>query len=209
VEAVISNKDLIIVSIPSKNVPDLPIHLFRQLPREVIVIDTMNYYPVLRDGVIPSLEQSGIDSLWVQEQLGVPVIKVFNSIFATSLHTLGKPAGDNDRIALAVSGDDPQAKTVVTSLVNAAGFDALDIGPIAQSWRQQPGSSIYCRDITLEELKKRVAAMGTDWVAMHDTIIGNHHDDEAMMAADFPAWLKAFREEKIAYKKPGATSLTG
>jgi predicted dinucleotide-binding enzyme len=209
VEAVISNKDLIIVSIPSKNVPDLPIHLFQRLPKNVIVIDTMNYYPALRDGVIPSLEQSGIDSLWVQEQLGVPVIKVFNSIFATSLQTLGKPAGDNDRIALAVSGDDPNAKAVIASLVNAAGFDAFDIGTIAQSWKQQPGSAIYCRDIAVDELKKRVAAMGMDWAAMRDTIIGNHHTNEAMMAADFPAWLKAFREEKIVYKKLGATSSAG
>ncbi|MDB5145528.1 MAG: Mobile element protein [Mucilaginibacter sp.] len=56
------------------------------------------------------MEQSGLDSLWVQQQLGVPVIKVFNSIFATSLNLPGRPKGDKDRIALAVSGDSAQAR---------------------------------------------------------------------------------------------------
>src|SRR4249919_966899 len=79
VEDVTKNKKVIIVSIPEKNIPDLPKNLFKHLPEDVVVIDLGNYYPGLRDGAIPSLDQIGIDSLWVQEQLGVPVIKVFNS----------------------------------------------------------------------------------------------------------------------------------
>ena len=77
VEEVTKNKEVIIVSIPQKNVPDLPKNLFQQLPNDVVVIDTGNYYPNLRDGVIPALVQSGIDSLWVQEQLGFPIVKIF------------------------------------------------------------------------------------------------------------------------------------
>src|SRR5687768_15774975 len=72
VEEVIKNKKVIVVSIPSKNVPELRIDLFKQLPRDVVAIDTCNYYPTLRDGAIPELDQNGIDSLWVQEQLGIP-----------------------------------------------------------------------------------------------------------------------------------------
>ncbi len=75
VEEVIMNKEIIIVSIPQKNIPVLAKTPF---PKDVVVIDTGNYYPNLRDGAIPALEQHGIDSLWVQEQLGVPVVKVFN-----------------------------------------------------------------------------------------------------------------------------------
>lgn len=193
VEEVIKNKNVIIVSIPQKNVQDLPKNLFNHLPKDVVVIDTGNYYPRLRDGVIPALEQSGIDSLWVQEQLGIPVVKVFNSIFATSLKDMGKPKGEKDRIALAVSGDNTAAKEVVFKLVDELGFDSFDMGTIAQSWRQQPGTSIYCRDIDLDELKKRVDAIGTEWSDMHDIVIGKHNADEALMAADFPAWLKNFR----------------
>jgi predicted dinucleotide-binding enzyme len=189
----VKNKQVIIVAIPQKNIPDIPEGLFNALSENVVVIDTGNYYPALRDGVIPSLEQSGLDSLWVQQQLGVPVVKVFNSIFATSLNLPGRPKGDKDRIALAVSGDSTQAKAIAFKLVDELGYDPFDIGTIADSWKQQPGSTIYCRDIRLDEVKKRVDAMGTDWSEMRNTIIGQHQANEAAMAADFPAWLKAFK----------------
>ena len=190
VEGATKNKDVIIVSIPQKNVPDLPKNLFKHLLKDVVVIDTGNYYPTLRDGALTGLEQIGIDSLWVQEQLNIPVVKVFNSILATSINDLGRPKGNKKRIALAVSGDDTKAKEVVFKLIDELGFDPFDVGTIAQSWRQQPGSSIYCRDINLEELKKRIETMGTTWADMRDVIITKRKADEALMAADYPAYLK-------------------
>jgi predicted dinucleotide-binding enzyme len=173
VAAAVKNKQVIIVAIPQKNIPDLPQELFKDLPENGVIIDTGNYFPALRDGVIPALEQSGLDSLWVQEQLGVPVVKVFNSIFATSLNLPGRPKGDKDRIALAVSGDRAPDKAIVFKLVEELDYDPFDTGTIADSWKQQPGSTIYCRDINLNEVKKRVAAMGTDWSETRDTITGN------------------------------------
>ena len=190
VEDATKNKKVIIVSIPQKNIPDLPKNLFKHLAEGVVVIDTGNYYPNLRDGVIPALDQSGIDSLWVQKQLGIPVVKVFNSILAESLKDLGRLKGEKNRIALAVSGDDTKAKEVVFKLVEELGFDPFDVGNIAQSWKQQPGSSIYCRDINLEELKKRIDIMGTEWPDMRDVIISKRKADEVLMKADYPAYLK-------------------
>lgn len=195
VEDVVKNKEVIVVSITQKNIPELSKNLFKDLPKDVVVIDTCNYYPALRDGVIPSLEKSGIDSLWVQEHLGIPVIKVFNSIFATSLKEPGKPKGAKDRIALPVSGDNAKAKEIVFKLVDELGYDTFDIGTIDQSWKQQPGSSIFCRDINLNELKKRVDAMGTGWSVMHDVIVGKHRADEALMATDFATWLKGMQDD--------------
>jgi hypothetical protein len=191
----VKNKQVIIVAIPQKNIPDLPRGLFKDLPKNVVVMDTGNYYPALRDGLIPSLEQSGLDSLWVQQQLDIPIVKVFNSIFATSLNEPGKHKGDQDRIALAVSGDRVPDKAIVFQLVEELGYDPFDIGTIADSWKQQPGSTIYCRDITLAELQKRVNAMGSSWPEMRDTIIGQHQANEAAIAADFPNWLKAFKNQ--------------
>jgi predicted dinucleotide-binding enzyme len=194
VEEAAKNKKVIIVSIPQKNVQDLPKSLFKHLPEDVVVIETGNYYPSLRDGAIPALDQSGIDSLWVQEQLGIPVVKVFNSILATSINDLGKPKGEKKRIAIAVSGDDTKAKEVVFKLVEELGFDPFDVGNILQSWKQQPGSPIYCRDINLEELKKRVATMGTEWSGMRNIIIGKRKADEVLMKADYPAYLKGLQD---------------
>ena len=193
VEEATKNKKVIIVSIPEKNIPDLPKNLFKHLPEDVVVIDIGNYYPGLRDGAIPSLDQIGIDSLWVQEQLGIPVIKVFNSIIAESLRDMGRPKGEKNRIALAVSGDDPKAKQVVCMLVEELGFDPFDLGNIGQSWKQQPGSSIYCRDIGLAELKKRVHSMGTEWSVMRDVIIAKRTSDEVLMKADYPAYVKSLQ----------------
>jgi predicted dinucleotide-binding enzyme len=194
VEEVTKNKEVIIVSIPQKNVQDLPKNLFKQLPEGVVVIETGNYYPTLRDGIIPSLVQSGIDSLWVQQQLGIPVVKAFNSILATSINDLGKPKGEKKRTAIAVSGNDTKAKEVVFKLVDELGFDPFDVGNIGQSWKQQPGSPIYCRDIDLEELKKRIDTMGTDWSKMRDMIIGKRDACEKLMKTDYPAYLESLRE---------------
>jgi predicted dinucleotide-binding enzyme len=193
VEKVVKNKKVIIITMPQKNIPDLPKNLFKDLPDDVIVIETGNYYPSLRDGDIPALRQNGIDSLWVQEQLAIPVVKVFNSILATSINDLGRPKGEKGRIALAVSGDNITSKEVVFKLVDELGFDTFDIGAIAQSWKQQPGSSIYCRDIGLDELKKRANAMGTDWSEMRGIILGKRTADEALMKIDYPAYLKGLQ----------------
>ena len=191
VEEATKDKDVVIVSIPQRNISDLPKGLFQGLAKDVVVIDTGNYYPTLRDGEIFALNQTGIDSLWVQEQLGVPVVKVFNSILATSINDLGRPKGESGRITMAVSGDDAEGKEIVVKLVNELGFDAFDVGSISQSWKQQPGSTIYCRDISFEEIKKRVDVMGSDWPAMHDVIINKRKADEALMSADYPAYLES------------------
>jgi predicted dinucleotide-binding enzyme len=189
VEDAVKN-EVIVISIPQKNIPDLPKHLFQSLPAEVVVIDTGNYYPILRDGVIPSLEKTGIDSLWVQQQLGVPVVKAFNAIFASSLNDLGRPPGDSERIAVPISGDSTNAKQIVIKLLDELGFDAFDVGGIAQSWKHQTGSSVYCRDLNFAELKARIDDMGKNWSDMHKTIITRRRDDEIIMKV---AFLKGLR----------------
>ena len=193
IEDATKNKDVIIVSIPQKSIADLPKKLFEDIPGDTVVIDTGNYYPGLRDGAIPALEQIGIDSLWVQMHLGVAVVKVFNSILATSIKDFGRPQGDRNRIAIAISGDSIKSKKIVFTLVEELGFDPYDVGDIAQSWKQQPGSPIYCRDIHLEELKKRVEGMA-DRPGMRDEILEKRKADELLMKADYPAYLKGLQD---------------
>lgn len=193
VAEVVKNKQIIIVSIHEKHVEALPKNLFEDLPSDVVVIDTGNYYPNLRGGSIPALDDSGVDSLWVQEQLGVPVVKVFNAILATSLKSKGKVKGGKGRIALAVSGDEAKAKEVVGQLVEEMGFDPYDMGSIAQSWRQQPGSPIYCRDISRDELKRRVEKMGTEETAKQ-AVIAKRKRDEVLMATNYPAYLATLQD---------------
>ncbi len=139
--------ELVVVTIPLKNVPNLPKDLFAGVPESVVVVDTCNYYPRQRDGRIDPIEAGMPESRWVEQQLGRPVIKAFNNIYAEHLMSLGLPAGAEGRIALPVAGDDAKAKSTVMELVNELGFDAVDAGGLDESWRQQPGTPVYGTDL--------------------------------------------------------------
>jgi len=62
------------------------------------------------------------------------------------------PKGSKNRIALPVSGDDDRSKRLVMALLNEMGFDAIDAGPLSESWRYQPGTPAYCSDATIRQL---------------------------------------------------------
>jgi len=74
-------------------------------------------------------------------------------MIAKALAEAGRPAGSRDRVALPISGDDRKAKEIVAQLLDQIGFDSVDAGTIADSWRQQPGSPVYCTNPTKEELQ--------------------------------------------------------
>lgn len=135
--------EVVIVTIPESQIPHLPKGLFDGVPASVAVVDTGNYYPRERDGRIEPIEAGMTESAWVAQVLGRPVIKAFNTIYAKDLLELGRPAGAAGRLALPVAGDDPAAKRVVMRLVDELGFDAVDAGGLAESWRQQPGTPVY------------------------------------------------------------------
>lgn len=142
--------DLVIVSIPQKNVVDLAPESVQTAKPGAPVIETNNYYPQQRDGRIEAIEQGMPESVWVSEQLGVPVFKAFNGIFWKHLLENGRPRGAAGRIALPVAGDDPKGKRIVFDLIDTLGFDPVDGGALAESWRQQPGTPVYGSDLDSE-----------------------------------------------------------
>jgi len=148
---------LVILAIPTKAVAELPRDLFAGAPRDVVVVDTGNYHPELRDGRIAALDRGLLDSQWVAQQLGRPVIKAFNNILATSLAAKGVPAGTPGRIGLSACGDSPVAKAVVLRLIDDLGFDPVDGGELDDSWRQQPGTPAYCQDLDAAALRSALA----------------------------------------------------
>lgn len=150
------DKDVVIVSIPEKSVRDLPRDLFAGNDRTV-VIDTGNYYPQ-RDGRIAAIEDGMTESQWVAQQLGRPVVKAFNSIYAQHLLERGRAADQAGRIALPVAGDDPDTKAVVIRLIDELGFDGVDAGTLAESWRQQPGTPVYGADLNLDSIQGELMA---------------------------------------------------
>jgi predicted dinucleotide-binding enzyme len=145
-----ADADLVIVSIPQKNVVDLAPGIVDAARPGAPVIETNNYYPRERDGLIAGIEDGTPESVWVAQQLGAPVFKVFNGIYWKHLLEGGLPRGSAGRIALPVAGDHADGKRVVFEVVDALGFDPVDGGPLAESWRQQPGTPVYGADLDAE-----------------------------------------------------------
>jgi predicted dinucleotide-binding enzyme len=129
-------------------VATIPLHLYEQLPAAELagktVIDTMNYYPQ-RDSQIAALDAGELTSSeLVQRHLaGSRVVKAFNNISFMSLATLARPAGAPDRSALPIAGDDPAANAEVARLLDTIGYDTVDTGALADSWRSEPNTPVY------------------------------------------------------------------
>jgi predicted dinucleotide-binding enzyme len=122
-----------------------------------VVVDAGNYYPT-RDGTVAQVEAGATDSEWIATVLGRPVIKAFNNILADSLAKRGNLSGYGERVALSVAGDDGIAKQLVQDVIGELGFDAIDGGTLAQSWRQQPGTPAYCKDLNATQLETALAS---------------------------------------------------
>ena len=157
--------DVVFLALPTKAVVDLPRGLFANAAEGAVVVDLGNYHPELRDGRIAAIDQGLLDSQWVAQRIGRPVLKAFNSILATSLASKGAARGTPGRIALPVAGDSSAAKATVLGLVDDLGFDPLDAGGLDESWRQQPGTPAYCRDLDGVALRRALAAADRSRIA--------------------------------------------
>src|SRR5882724_1453059 len=149
--------EIVIIAIPTKAVAELPRALFANAPSSAVIIDIGNYHPELRDGRIDAIDRGMLESRWVAQQIGRPVIKAFNNIFAKSLLEKGLPSEVKGRIALPVAGDSLDDKAAVLHLVGELGFDPIDGGDLDNSWRQQPGTPAYCRDLEAAALRCALA----------------------------------------------------
>ncbi len=156
VEEAARGKDVVVISIPEKSVRQLPADLFAG-ENAPVVVDTGNYYPQQRDGRIDDIEAGRPESSWVADQIGRPVVKAFNNIYAKHLLERGQPSGAPARIALPIAGDDANAKAVVSQLLDELGFDAVDAGGLDESWRQQPGTPVYGTDFDVSGVKRALA----------------------------------------------------
>ncbi|MFD3893673.1 NADPH-dependent F420 reductase [Streptomyces sp. McG8] len=157
VEEAARGAEIAVVAVPLKAVPDLPSGLFDEAAEGLAVIDTGNYYPQ-RDGRIAGIEDEGLtESRWTERQIGHPVVKAFNGTYARDILDRHRPAGDPERMALPVAGDDEAAKRKVRDLIEELGFDTVDAGGLDDSWRQQPGSPVYGLRGSVDDVTRALA----------------------------------------------------
>lgn len=122
------------------------------------MLDTNNYYWE-RDGRIAALEdKTTTTTALVQDHLaGARVVKAFNHIPAADILTTGAPAGTPGRRALAIASDHADAAALATALYDAFGFDTVDIGSVAESWRVERDQPAYVVRQDADELRANLA----------------------------------------------------
>jgi len=132
--------DIVVVTIPLRAVRAVPVEPLAGK----VVIDTNNYSPQ-RDGAFPELDaETTTSSELLQQHLPASrVVKAFNQIYYAQLASQGQPAGTPGRRALAIAGDDADARKTVGALIDEFGFDVVDVGPLAEGWRYQPDTQAY------------------------------------------------------------------
>ncbi len=145
----------------------VPFHAYREVPaaplQGKVVIDTNNYYWE-RDGHVAALDDGSTTSaeLLAEHLGGARVVKAFNHITAADLGSKGTPAGTPGRRALAIAGDDAEAKAVVTQLIDRWGFDVVDAGPLSEGWRFQRDMPAYGTELDAEGLRAALAQATRD-----------------------------------------------
>ncbi|WP_156129452.1 NADPH-dependent F420 reductase [Flavobacterium sp. AED] len=103
------------------------------------------------------IKNGKVESVWVSEQIGRTVVKAFNNLLTETLANGRKQPDAYDRIAMAIAGDNIEAKKVISSLIDDAGYDVVDSGNLSDSWRHQPGTPAYCTELNADELKQALA----------------------------------------------------
>ncbi|WP_396643316.1 NADPH-dependent F420 reductase [Microbacterium sp.] len=145
----------VIVTVPLKALDTIPV-----VPLAgKLVLDTNNYYWE-RDGRIPELdEKRTTTSQMLQRHLPESkVAKAFNHIGAAEILTDGTPTGTPSRRALATASDSDEAAQFVTDLYDAFGYDTVNIGPLADSWRVERDTPAYGVRQNADELRDNLAA---------------------------------------------------
>lgn len=153
--------DIVVAATPLRAHTDLPV---RELAGK-IVIDTMNYY-VERDTHLPELDSNELTSSGLVQRhlVGSRVVKAFNNITPAHLSALSRPAGAADRTALPVAGDDQGAKKESAVLLDALGFDTVDVGDVEESWRFGPNTPLYALVYAGQELPEGLRGLAAlEW----------------------------------------------
>jgi hypothetical protein len=188
---VVVDVDVLITSIPFNRMPEIAPLVARMSP-ETPIIDTSNYYPH-RDGHIAAIDDGKAESVWVSEQLGRPVAKAWNAITAESFAGKGNAPGAPGRIAIPVAANRDGDRSVAVLLVEETGFDAVDAGALADSWRQQPGAPAYCTDLTRDELRVALESAEKDRSPrrrdLSIAVVSERVSSEGGKGAHFGDWL--------------------
>ena len=144
----------------------LPLGKYRTLPveelRGALVIDAMNYWWEIdghrEDLSSPDGTTSEIIASFLAEST---LVKAFNHMGYHDLDEETRPAGTPGRKGIALAGDDDQARSHVAALIDAFGFDPVDIGMLREGIILEPGHELFGADLDADELRTVVDRIRT------------------------------------------------
>lgn len=142
----------------------VPWHMEEALPpaevlRGKIVMDAMNPYNPA--GGFFDLGDSTSSEIVLRRMPKARLVKAFNTIYYEHLATRGRnDVPLEDRHAIYIAGDDPEAKEIVAGLIREIGFAPVDTGSLREGGRlQQPESAIYNETYSAREAAKIIASL--------------------------------------------------
>ncbi|MET8484647.1 NAD(P)-binding domain-containing protein [Streptomyces tendae] len=125
----------------------VPLASFESLPADKlagkIVLDQTNYYPEFwRHAELDAgeLTSSELVQRHLKDSL---VVKGLHNLDWNHMYSNARPKGDPERTTMPIAGDDAAAKNAVKRFLEAVGYDVVDAGPLAESWRIEPDTPIY------------------------------------------------------------------
>jgi predicted dinucleotide-binding enzyme len=135
----------------------LPLGKYRTLDPDSlagrIVIDAMNYWAPV-DGHIAEFDGEAASSQVVQRFLpGARLVRTLNHIGYHELEEQGLPHGHPGRQALALAGDDPDARQAVAGFIDRLGYDPVDAGELAASRSFDAGTPIFGARLQRSEME--------------------------------------------------------
>lgn len=153
-EQVIADSDIIMLA--------LPLSKYRSLRPEAfagkIVVDAMNYWSQT-DGVLPEFEGAPVSSEVVADHLaGAVLLRAFNHVGYHELDAEARPAGDPERRALAIAGDDAPARAALAAVIDRMGFDPVDAGPLSRARAFAIGTPLFGAPLGRVDLQNALAA---------------------------------------------------
>jgi predicted dinucleotide-binding enzyme len=151
---VIAKSDLIILAIPLNQYQTLP----QGSLSGKIVVDAMNYWPPT-EGYIPEFSQESVGSSEYLQQYftDARIVKTLNHVAYNELEEHSLPINHPSRRAIAVAGNDADAKAQVTQFITALGFDAIDLGALSQGRLFQPDTNLFNARLTKREIEQITA----------------------------------------------------
>jgi len=145
----VAQSDVVIVAVPFGKAGTVPWEDFGGR----IVVDAMNYWPPV-DGHIAAIDDDERSTSEINAARN-PLANVVKSLNHLGYHEMeddSMDAGSPLRRALAVVGDDPDARAVIARLIDDIGFDAVDGGPLANGRALEPGHPAFGRELSASEL---------------------------------------------------------